>query len=153
MAENRVITNTPLYRPSSGIGIREQMESPTIKPYQNFSLELLEEVIEDLIKEPVARTFTIHTDEYGAMAFEFAFMGLIYNFRISMAKPVKQGKYRYQVNLFEKHGLYKLYVKLHKPSGKFKFILVKGTEVLGQSRSQYYLLRKLKKLNYEKNYD
>lgn len=128
------------------LGIRSQMNKPNSHYYKPFTIETLTSIINDLVDRPVPqeRKFVIRTGELGAISFDFAMMGLKYKFKISSAKSIKKGKYKYQISLFEKHGLYKLYVTFW--NNRNVFVLKKGTIELGKSSDEMYLIRKLKKL-------
>ena len=129
------------------LGIRPQMTKSNIHYCNPLSLKDLENAVNDIMigkLEQPERHFVIRTGQLGAISLDFAMMGLKYKFKISSAKSIKKGKYKYQINLFEKHGLYKLYVTYW--NGRSVFILKKGTIELGKSSDEMYLIRKLKKL-------
>jgi hypothetical protein len=127
-------------------GIRAQIAKSNKSYYTPVTMEILEGIVQDLITKPVEpeRHFVLRTGEWGMISFDFALMGLKYNFKLSSAKPIKNGKYKYQINLFEKHGIYKLYVTTW--NNRNVFVLKKGTIELGKSNNQQYLISKLKTL-------
>jgi len=127
-------------------GLQSQTSKSNLHYYKPFSMETLTSIVNDLISRPVPqeRKFVIKTGLLGVISFDFAMMGLKYNFKISSAKLIKKGKYKYQINLFEKQGLYKLYVTSW--NNRNVFVLKKGTIELGKSNNEMYLIRKLKKL-------
>jgi hypothetical protein len=118
-----------------------ELKSDIIK-YKKLSHSTLDKILSDIIlKESfkkLNRTITLFTGVYGMICFDFAMLGLKLNLKLSHPIPVKRGSYRYQINIFEKHGLYKLYVKDR------KYFLFKGTNLLGKSKSTEYLLKKIK---------
>lgn len=113
-----------------------------IVKYKKLTKKDLEEFLVSLsYVKSSERRIVCYTGQYGMISFDFAMLGLELNIKLGTPIIVRRGMYRYQINLFEKHGLYKMYVK------DAIYYLFKGTNLLGKSKNSKYLLRKLK--NYE----